>query len=133
MWLGAIVIDTDNSEELSKFYESLLGWIKEYQGEDKEWIVLYDEKRRYTPIVFQQDINYTPPIYPNEKDKPQQMVHLDFYVEHGGLEKATEHAISCGAVVAEKQYSSDWRVFLDPSGHTFCIIPIPEEMEKYFN
>ncbi len=132
MWLGAIVIDTDKAEALSAFYQKLLGWEKEYQGEAREWIVLYDKKRRFTPLVFQQEADYTRPIYPTEKGRPQQMVHLDFYVEQNDLEKKTEHALACGAVLADTQYSSDWRVFLDPSGHTFCIIPIPPEMAQYF-
>lgn len=28
MWLGAIVLDTDNAEKLSDFYREFLGWDK---------------------------------------------------------------------------------------------------------
>lgn len=40
----------------------------------------------------------------------QQMAHLDFAVND--LEKAVQHAVRCGAAVAEEQFSDAWRVML---------------------
>ena len=58
-------------------------------------------------------------FWPEEPDAQQQMGHIDFAVND--LEKAFRHAIHCGAAVAEKQFSNDWRVMLDPAGHPFCL------------
>lgn len=127
MWLGAIVIDTDNAERLSDFYCELLNWEKSIQeNQNEKWIILMDKEHRFTPLVFQENPEYQKPIYPAENDKQQQMIHLDFYVKHNELEDRIKHALECGAVLADVQYSEDWKVFLDLSGHPFCIIPIPE-------
>ena len=41
MKLGAVVLDSDNSEELSEFYSNLLGWSKEVQlYEGDKWITV---------------------------------------------------------------------------------------------
>ncbi len=131
MWLGAIVLDSKDSEKLADFYTRLLGWEQEVQySEDDKWIVVMDKDHRYTPLVFQEDVNYERPVYPSNKCKQQQMLHLDFYVKHDEFEKEVEHALACGATLADVQYSDDWKVFIDPAGHPFCIIPIPSEMVK---
>lgn len=132
MWLGAVVLDSNDTESLSEFYKNFLGWQKTYQGEDKEWIVVMDENHKSTPLVFQQNSLYQPPVYPSKKNEPQQMIHLDFYVSNEEYEEKTKHALNCGAVLADIQYSKDWQVFIDPSGHPFCIIPIPAEMVTHF-
>ena len=56
------------------------------------------------------------------------MIHLDFYVQTNAFEKEVDHAIKCGAKVAENQLSGNWKVMMDISGHPFCIIPIPKEI-----
>ena len=59
------------------------------------------------------------------------MTHLDFYVgSPEELEEKSRLAERCGAKLAPVQFSGDWRVFLDPAGHPFCLIPIPAEMMK---
>jgi len=47
------------------------------------------------------------------------MVHLDFAVDD--LDAAVEHAVSCGARLAEVQYFESARVCIDPAGHPFCL------------
>lgn len=47
------------------------------------------------------------------------MTHLDFAVNQ--LEEAVQYAVSCGATVAEQQFSEHWRVMIDPAGHPFCL------------
>lgn len=56
------------------------------------------------------------------------MVHLDFYVRADEYKEKVEHAVKSGAKMANSQLSSDWTVMTDPSGHPFCIIPIPKEI-----
>jgi len=126
MRLGAIVIDSNNPEELSKFYQKLLGWEIERQVfEGDKWITLKSSDEEGTPLVFQEDLNYQRPTWPSTDGLQQQMLHLDFYVDFDDFDRAVEQAISCGAVFAEIQLTESWKVMLDPAGHPFCIIPLP--------
>ena len=50
------------------------------------------------------------------------MLHLDFYTDD--LAKGVEHAVGCGAKLAQAQYSERWTVMLDPAGHPFCIVKV---------
>lgn len=122
MKLASVVIDSNNANELSEFYKNMLGWKKKIydHGEDGEWIVLSNKEESTTRLVFQQIDNYERPIWPEEKSKQQQMVHLDFYSDN--VEESVKHALDCGAVLADYQ-SGDWKVCIDPAGHPFCIVP----------
>ena len=130
MKLGAVVIDSDNSEELSEFYQRLLGWTREHQYfEGDKWIVLKSAEGEGAPIVFQEAADYEKPIWPSAQGLQQQMMHLDFYVNFEDFDDEVGHAISCGARLSEIQLSESWKVLLDPAGHPFCIIPLPSNME----
>lgn len=121
MKLGAIVLDSGNSEELSDFYQKLLGWTKTHY--DAEWIVVSSDKGEGTPLVFQEVKDYVIPVWPCKPGEQQQMMHLDFYTAH--VEKAVQDALSFGAKLSGEQFSTDWKVLLDPAGHPFCILPYP--------
>lgn len=116
---GAIVLDSDNSEELADFYQKLLGWAK-YRY-DEEWIIVSGDSGEGLPLVFQEIMNYERPIWPVKSGRQQQMIHLDFYVDN--VEESVKHALSCGAELSKVQLKDGWRVMLDPAGHPFCILP----------
>lgn len=122
MKLASIVIDSNNAEDLSEFYRKLLDWNKKIysHGEDGEWIVLSKSDESTTRLVFQQIEGYEKPSWPEEINKQQQMLHLDFYSDD--VADSVKHAIACGARLAEYQ-SGDWQVLIDPAGHPFCIVP----------
>ena len=129
MKLGAIVLDSDNIEELSDFYTKMLGWTKSSQSHEGEtWITVIKDDYTETPLVFQNNPSYKKPIWPSNKEEQQQMIHLDFYVSMDEYEEKVEHAIKCDAKMVENQLSDDWKVMTDSSGHPFCIIPIPKEI-----
>lgn len=115
-----IVLDSDNADDLSVFYERLLGWTR-LKGE--EYIVLRNEAQKGFPtwITFQQVDDYVPPVWPAALEAQQQMAHLDFHVQD--VEEGVKYALSCGATMSEIQYDDRWRVMLDPAGHPFCILP----------
>ena len=114
------VLDSDNADKLSAFYERLLGWTR-FPGE--EFTVLANVGQTGFPawITFQQVNDYARPVWPATADEQQQMAHLDVHVEN--VEEAVEYALSCGATLAEIQFEDEWRVMLDPAGHPFCILP----------
>ena len=126
MKLGAIVIDSDNSEKLSEFYCKLLGWSKEIQYfEGDKWIIVSGDLGD-TPLVFQEVSDYQKPIWPPAAGQQQQMMHLDFYVKPEEFESKINHAISCGAILSEEQFFAEHlKVFFDPMGHPFCIMAVP--------
>ncbi|MBU3071964.1 VOC family protein [Clostridium estertheticum] len=88
-------------------------------------IKIYKEKNEGTPLVFQDIPNYKRPVWPSQDEKQQPMAHLDFLVKMDELDKEIAHAISCGAKLADVQFSTEWTVMIDPAGHPFCIITIP--------
>ncbi|MDR2889257.1 MAG: hypothetical protein LBV33_05390 [Lachnospiraceae bacterium] len=132
MRLGEIVIDSDNIEELSGFYAQLLGWTKSSQiHEGEKWIIVAKEDYSEAPIIFQENPDYRRPKWPvdrSDKEAQQQMIHLDFYVTMTEFSGAVGHAIECGAQICATQFTDSWTVLIDPSGHPFCIIPIPDEV-----
>ena len=126
MKLGAVVIDSNNPEELSEFYSKLLGWTKEKEVfEGEQWIVVSGDAGD-TPLVFQEVSNYQRPAWPSTDGQQQQMLHLDFYVKPDEFESKVSHAISCGATLSDVQFFEEhMKVFIDPLGHPFCIISTP--------
>ena len=117
-----IVLDSDNSEELSAFYEKLLGWIRIEHSPGDEWIVVHNGKNDgMTGLIFQQVDSYARPVWPDVLGKQHQMMHLDFHVDD--LDEGVAHALSCGATLSEIQLEPSLRVMLDPAGHPFCILP----------
>ena len=117
-----VVLDSDNSEALSAFYEKLLGWTRCPYHPDDEWIVVNNGRRDGMPeLIFQQVKNYVRPVWPAASGEQQQMTHLDFHVDD--LEDGIRHALSCGAELSPIQLEDSWRVMLDPAGHPFCILP----------
>ncbi len=115
-----VVLDSSNAEELSSFYEKLLGWTR-FQGEEFITLANVGQSGFPTWLTFQQADDYLPPIWPSSPNEQQQMAHLDFHVEDVG--EAVKHALLCGATMSELQYDDRWRVMLDPAGHPFCLLP----------
>lgn len=115
-----VVLDSDRADELSAFYEKLLGWTR-YRGE--EYTVLRNTAQPGLPtwITIQQVDGYLPPVWPETPGEQQQMAHLDFHVRD--VEEGVAHALACGAALAPRQFDPRWRVMMDPSGHPLCILP----------
>ncbi len=116
----SMTLDCKEPLKLAKFYEALLDW--KIGNIDEEYVMVYNpeaEHGGYPVILFQNNPDYVPPAWPPKLDAQQQMAHIDFTVND--LERAVDHAVNCGAVIAEEQYSDDWRVMYDPAGHPFCL------------
>ena len=109
-----VVLDTDDPPRLAEFYTALLGWRIEETEED--WITIGGDSS--TKIAFQLAMNHKPPTWPDNAI-PQQF-HLDLHVDD--LDEAAAYAESIGASRAAKgDHAPNWIVFLDPSGHPFCL------------
>ena len=61
------------------------------------------------------------PVRPARPDGTAQQAHLDFDVPD--LDAAERQILAIGATKAETQpQPEDWRVYLDPAGHPFCLV-----------
>lgn len=122
-----VVLDSDNADKLSAFYERLLGWTR-FPGEEFTTLANIEQGGFPTWITFQQVDDYIPPVWPATPNGQQQMAHLDFHVEDVG--EAVKYALSCGATMSETQCDDGWRVMMDPAGHPFCLLPPLPFMKK---
>ena len=118
--LGTVVLDCLDIEALSDFYVNLLGW--KVIVTDEEWIAIQSPNGG-TKLGFQLNPDYVPPVWPEEPQGQQQMLHLDFNLGSiERMEQAVQHAIACGASKADVQYDTGWTVMIDPAGHPFCFL-----------
>lgn len=125
----SFTIDCKAPHDLAKFYAALVKW--EIMTIDEGWACVYPpgaNQGTYPCILFQQNPDYVPPVWPEEPEAQQQMAHMDFAVND--LEKAVQHALHCGAKIADKQFSDNWMVMFDPAGHPFCLCQMKSVIES---
>ncbi|GAA1575970.1 VOC family protein [Kribbella hippodromi] len=107
------VYDCPDAKRLAEFYGEILGWrVESREG----WCEIRPEDNSNC-ISFQTVENYKAPTWPTQ-DVPQQL-HLDVMVPN--LDEAELEVLKIGAVKAEHQPGTTFRVFLDPAGHPFCL------------
>ena len=125
-------IDCSDPINLANFYSSITGLKVDITTENTDsnivWVELKDNQG-IPKLAFQKVSNYKAPTWP-EGPIPQQL-HLDFAVKN--LDETEKELLKIGAVKTEFQpgspksneYSTEFRVYLDPEGHPFCIIHRP--------
>jgi catechol 2,3-dioxygenase-like lactoylglutathione lyase family enzyme len=109
-------MDCGDAQAMADFYGPFLGWDVSYRDDN---FVLMRDPAGGTGVSFQEYTEYEPPTWPEEPGQQWKMLHLDFKVDD--LDAAVEHALACGARLAEFQGRDDLRVLLDPAGHPFCL------------
>lgn len=107
------VIDCPDAAQLAEFYGTLLDW---KVSTDDGWAEIRPADGSNC-ISFQQVDDFQAPTWPTQ-ERPQQM-HLDVVVED--LDAAEAAVLGLGAVKAEHQPGTTFRVFVDPAGHPFCL------------
>jgi predicted enzyme related to lactoylglutathione lyase len=110
-----VALDTAEPEVLARFYSQITGW-KVAGSEEPDWIELVSDTG--ATIAFQHVPDHQPPVWPGQ-EHPQQL-HLDFDVDD--LDAGEEAVLAIGARKAEFQPGTTFRVYLDPSGHPFCLV-----------
>ena len=109
----SFVIDCPDPERLASFYGEMLGWKVEASA---QWGEIRSEDGDQC-ICFQPVADYAAPVWPGQ-EHPQQM-HLDVMVRD--LDEGEAAALAIGAIRADHQPGTKFRVFLDPAGHPFCL------------
>ena len=116
--IARLVLTAFDSREplaLAEFYSALTGWPIERTDED--WVQLQSDGG--ASLAFQLAPDHEPPVWPSA-DRPQQ-AHLDLAVPD--LDEGEAQVLAIGAIKAEVQPEpDDFRVFLDPAGHPFCLV-----------
>jgi catechol 2,3-dioxygenase-like lactoylglutathione lyase family enzyme len=113
--LTTVNISAPDVAVLAHFYERLLGW--QVVAEEPGWAMLAGPES--VRLSFEEDKHYAPPVWPSAPGQPPQQVHLEVRVDD--LSGALEHALACGARLADYQPQEDVQVCLDPAGHPFCL------------
>jgi hypothetical protein len=119
--LQCVVLDCADVDELSGFYQSLLGGVVNQPDPrwsvDDGWATLHTSNGLV--LAFQHVDDHRPPRWP-DPDRPQQF-HLDLGV--GDLDQAQEHVLGVGGTLLDAgDGQRSWRVFADPAGHPFCLV-----------
>ena len=115
-----VALDTPDPSGLARFYCDLLGW--RVESADDDWVTIRgDAGTGESPagrMAFQLAPDLVAPTWPDPA-VPQQS-HLDLAVDD--LDVGGAHAESVGARrVRGPGPETDYRVYLDPSGHPFCL------------
>jgi hypothetical protein len=112
-------VDCAHPASLARFYAELTGWevgpIEDSEGK-VEWVDLFNNGQRM--MAFQKVSNYQAPTWP-EGPIPQQL-HFDFHVPD--LDIGEKKILAIGATKHEVQPGKNFRVYLDPEGHPFCLV-----------
>lgn len=109
-----VAFDCPDAFALASFYSGITGG--RVEGEPgAEWVKVLGAG---PTIAFQQVPDHRPPEWPGS-EKPQQ-AHIDFDV--ADLDAGEKALLALGARKADYQPGEDFRVFLDPAGHPFCLV-----------
>jgi len=115
--LHHVVIDCPDPHALAGFYSEVLGLPITY--ESTGWVVVARDPTS-SGIAFQLAPGLTPAGW-LDPDRPQQF-HLDIMVDD--VEQAEDRVRALGAHRLDTDEAVR-RVYADPGGHPFCLIPRP--------
>ena len=115
--MRAVVLDCPDPRALAEFYRALLGGAITYADDD--WVNLRDGGN--VLLSFQRAPDYQPPDWPSAEHGQQ--FHIDVTVDD--VDQAEPQVLALGARRTDLQpgidEDSNWRVYLDPVGHPFCL------------
>ena len=112
-----MVLDCPDPRALAEFYRALVGGEITYADDD--WVNLRDGGN--VILSFQRAPGYQAPDWPSA---PQgQQFHIDITL--ADVDHADQQVLTLGARRSDVQpgidEGSNWRVYLDPVGHPFCL------------
>jgi hypothetical protein len=141
-----VALDCPDPVALCAFYQKLAGGTINVERSSDDWMRL--EMANGVAIGFQRDLAYVAPASspsgqlrsaslpersalssdrqagsgaPAWPDGAPQQAHLDFFVDD--LDAGEAEVLAIGARKTDTQpLPSEWRVFLDPVGHPFCLV-----------
>jgi catechol 2,3-dioxygenase-like lactoylglutathione lyase family enzyme len=115
--LHHVIIDCPDPAALATFYSQLLGHPVTYSSDDFVVVAASDQT---SGLGFQRAPDHQPPTWPHGAI-PQQ-IHIDVMVDD--IAVAAVQVVAIGARRLG-QDAGGAKVFADPAGHPFCLIPRP--------
>ena len=116
--MRSVVLECHDPRALADFYRQLVGGEVTYADDD--WVNLRDGAE--VLLSFQRSPDYRPPAWPDGGERGQQF-HIDVTVDD--VDEAEKQVLGLGATRHEVQpgveENANWRVYLDPVGHPFCL------------
>lgn len=115
--LSTVALECRDPAGLADFYHRVTGRPIEYAHPD--WYSLAAGPGEAS-LSFQHSPGHQPPRWPDPASSMQ--FHLHIKVEH--LDEAEPAVLALGATKLDPQPSHGrFRVFADPAGHVFCLVP----------
>ena len=115
----AVTLDCPDPERLARFYQGFVGGRVSVSDEGDFAVLVLDGGE--VRLDFQQAGNPEPHGWPDPAAPRRQ--HLEFAVDDA-LDDMEGRLRRLGAGVPEQQPGGDqFRVFVDPAGHLFCLAP----------
>jgi catechol 2,3-dioxygenase-like lactoylglutathione lyase family enzyme len=117
--LSGIALECRDPARLAAFYSRLTGW--PVVRADPDWYSVGESDRARLHLSFQRAPAHRPPTWPDPASSMQ--AHLHFRVED--LDAAEHRVLELGATKFDHQPAVRSRVYADPAGHPFCLVPAP--------
>jgi catechol 2,3-dioxygenase-like lactoylglutathione lyase family enzyme len=116
---GVVALDCPDPVAMARFYSALTGWPFDPPAGSDGWVQLDPPDGHGAGLAFQKvSSGYRPPQWPAQ-DVPQQL-HIDFDVPD--LDDGERQVLAIGARKHDVQPApQNFRVYLDPAGHPFCL------------
>jgi predicted enzyme related to lactoylglutathione lyase len=117
--LSGIALECRDPWRLANFYSQLTGWPIVYSNPD--WYSVGESERAELHLSFQRAPGHQPPTWPDPSSSMQ--IHLHFRVDD--LDGAERTVLALGGTKFDHQLQPERsRVFADPAGHPFCLVPM---------
>jgi catechol 2,3-dioxygenase-like lactoylglutathione lyase family enzyme len=118
--LSGVALECRDPAVLAEFYSRLTGWPVVYRSPD--WCSLGESEGAAFHLSFQRAPGHRPPTWPDPASSMQ--LHLHFRVDD--LDAAEGEVLALGAAKLSDRSSGRSRVYADPAGHPFCLVPSPK-------
>jgi catechol 2,3-dioxygenase-like lactoylglutathione lyase family enzyme len=116
--LSGVSLECRDPALLADFYSQLTGWPVVYA--DPDWYSVGESEKTGFHLSFQRSPEHRPPAWPDPASSMQ--LHLHFRVND--LAAAERVVLALGGTKFDHQPGHDRsRVYADPAGHPFCLVP----------
>jgi catechol 2,3-dioxygenase-like lactoylglutathione lyase family enzyme len=115
--LSGVALECPDPVALADFYNQLTGWPVVYS--DPDWYSVGESEKAGFHLSFQRAPEHRPPTWPDPTSSMQ--LHLHFRVDD--LAAAERVVLALGGTKFDHQPNDRSRVYADPAGHPFCLVP----------
>ena len=121
--LSGVALECRDPTALADFYSRLTGWPVVHAHGD--WYSVGESENAGFHLSFQRSPGHQPPTWPDPASSMQ--LHLHFRVHD--LDAAERAVLALGGTMFDDQPGDRSRVYADPAGHPFCLVPTRDRTE----